>query len=487
LIEVKVLLSNALTMADMKISFLGAAQEVTGSCFLIEAAGARFLIDCGMFQGRNASEKNFTGLEFAPETIDFVLLSHAHIDHCGLLPRLCARGFAGPIYATKATADLLSIMLADSAHIQQSEAAWRVRHPKFERRSQVQRRSHSEPLYNVIQVQDCVRQVRPIDYRSEFQPHPNVRCVFQDAGHILGSAIIEIWLGQRGAQEKLVFSGDLGQPGRPVVNDPAPIAQADVLLVESTYGNRQHRSFEDTVDELAEVVVDTIHRRKGNVIVPAFALGRTQELLFLLFDLTRQGRLADLHVFVDSPLANRATAITLQHAASLDTEAKAALQMQLAGQSKVPIHFGFTETVEDSIRLNQLRSGAIIIAASGMCDAGRIRHHLRHNLHRRECAILIAGFQAQGTLGRRLVDGAKQVELLGEEVPVRASIHTLGGLSAHADQAALFGWLHNFKRAPRQTYVVHGEEQTAQGFADAVRTNLGWNALAPPPGAVVTI
>ncbi len=471
----------------MKISFLGAAQEVTGSCFLIEATGVRFLVDCGMFQGRDAYQKNVDALSFDPRGIDFVLLSHAHIDHCGLLPRLCARGYQGPIYTTAATADLLAIMLADSAHIQESEANWLLRHPKLERRLHRARQSRAEPLYNVVQAHACLRQIRSVGYRTEFKPHPRVRCVFQDAGHILGSAIIEVWLDQAAASKKLVFSGDLGQPGRPVVNDPAPIEQADVLLVESTYGNRRHRSFSDTVDELVEVLENTIKRCKGNVIVPAFALGRTQELLFLLFDLTRQGRLADLHVFVDSPLATQVTAITLQHAASLDAEAKALLQLQLTGESKLPIHFGFTESVEDSIKLNQIRSGAIIIAASGMCDAGRVRHHLRHNLHRAECAILITGFQAQGTLGRRLVDGAQQVDLFGEQIAVHAGVHTLGGLSAHADQAALLEWLRRFKRAPAQTFVVHGEGETAQGFAATVRKDFGWNALAPAPGAAISV
>lgn len=471
----------------MRVSFLGAAQEVTGSCFLVEAVGARFLVDCGMFQGRDAYQKNVDALDFAPERIDFVLLSHAHIDHCGLLPRLCARGFKGPIFTTSATADLLAIMLTDSAHIQESEANWFKRHPKLERRLHPKRRARAEPLYNLVQALASLQQVRGVGYRTEFHPHANVRCVFQDAGHILGSAIVEIWLGQPGTPpKKLVFSGDLGQPGRPVVNDPTPIAHADVLLVESTYGNRAHRGYAETVDELVGVLEDTIKRRKGNVIVPAFALGRTQELLFLLFDLTKQGRLADLHVFVDSPLATQATAITLQHAASLDAEARALLQGQLQGESKLPIHFAFTESADDSIKLNQIRSGAIIIAASGMCDAGRVRHHLRHNLNRAECAILIAGFQAQGTLGRKLVDGAKQVDLLGEQVSVRAGIHTLGGLSAHADQAALLAWLRQFKNAPSQTLVVHGERETAQGFADTVRKDLGWNALAPAPGSAMS-
>lgn len=464
----------------MKISFFGAAQEVTGSCYLIEADHTRFIVDCGMFQGRNSRQRNLDALAFDPKSIDFVLLSHSHIDHCGLLPRLCARGFGGPIYTTEATADLLGVMLADSARIQENEFR---QAPRYRR----ERRANAAPLYTVAQAQECLRQLRGTAYRTKFQPHPDVDCIFQDAGHILGSAIMEIWIRERDGVRKIVFSGDLGQPGRPIVNDPTPVEEADVLLIESTYGNRLHRNFTQTIEELVAVINETITRRRGNVVVPAFALGRTQELLYLLFDLTRQGRVAGLRVFVDSPLATQATSMTLKHTRSLDAPAQALLQVYLAGKIDLPIHLAFTDSVDDSMAINRIRSGAVIIAGSGMCDGGRIRHHLRHNLGRAECAVLISGFQAEGTLGRKLVDGVREVELFGEPTPVRASIHTLGGLSAHADQAALLAWAGHFKRAPKQVYVVHGESTTALGFAELLKKEFGWNALAPLPGAVVDI
>jgi metallo-beta-lactamase family protein len=464
----------------MKITFLGAAQEVTGSCYLVESARTRFLVDCGMFQGRNSRQRNIEALAFDPKSIDFVLLTHAHIDHCGLLPRLCARGFAGPIYATQASADLLTVMLADSARIQENEFR---QAPRYRR----ERRADSAPLYTVAQARECMNQVRGMGYRKSFQPHRDVDCVFQDAGHILGSAIVKIQLREHGISRSIVFSGDLGQPGRPIVNDPTSLESADVLLIESTYGNRLHKGFSETIEELVTVVNDTLVTRQGNLVVPAFALGRTQELLFLLIDLTRQKRLANLQVYVDSPLAKEATTVTLKHASSLDAAAQAVLQTHLTGHSDLPIRLEFTESVDDSIALNEIRSGAIIIAGSGMCDAGRVRHHLRHNLGRAECGVLIAGFQAEGTLGRKLVDGATEVSLFGEPIPVRAGIHTLGGLSAHADQAALLAWARHFKRAPQQVYVVHGESATALGFADLLKSELRWNAFAPQPGAIVEL
>ncbi|MFN0038939.1 MAG: MBL fold metallo-hydrolase [Burkholderiales bacterium] len=464
----------------MKISFFGAAQEVTGSCYLIETASTRFLVDCGMFQGRNSRQRNLDALAFDPKSLDFVLVSHSHIDHCGLLPRLCARGFSGPIYTTEATADLLGVMLADSARIQENEFR---QAPRYRR----ERRANAAPLYTVVQAQKCLDQLHGTAYRTKFQPHPDVDCIFQDAGHILGSAIMEIWIRQRDGIRKIVFSGDLGQPGRPIVNDPTPVDEADVLLIESTYGNRLHKNFAQTVEELVAVINETITRRQGNVVVPAFALGRTQELLYLLFDLTRQGRLTGLRVFVDSPLATQATSMTLKHARSLDGPAQAMLQSYSAGKNDLPIHLAFTDSVDDSMAINMIRSGALIIAGSGMCDGGRIRHHFRHNLGRAECAVLISGFQAEGTLGRKLVDGVREVELFGEPTPVRASIHTLGGLSAHADQAALLAWAGHFKRAPKQVYVVHGESTTALGFADLLNKEFGWNALAPLPGTVVDL
>lgn len=460
----------------MKLKFFGATREVTGSCYLVETPEVRFLVDCGMFQGnREAHLKNQSDFGFDPAKVDFVLLTHAHIDHSGMLPRLSARGFSGPIYATRATAELLEVMLPDSAHIQEKEAEWATEARRKGRRHGND--EEAEPLYTVAEAQACLQQVKPVDYDRELAPHPAVRCRFRDAGHILGSAIVEAWASEAGGTRKLVFSGDVGSPGRPILRDPTPIESADVLLVESTYGNRLHKNMWDTVEELVHAVNDTLHRKKGNVIIPAFTVGRTQEILYLLHDLTRQERLHGLDIYVDSPMAMAATEITMRHMELMDSEAHSLMQWMRQGKN-VP-RVSFVQDVRESMALNDIRSGAIIISASGMCDAGRIKHHLRHNLGRKECSILITGFQAAGTLGRRLVDGAETVRIFGEEIPVRADIYTIGGLSAHADQAELLSWLGHFKKPPRQTFVVHGEEATAFGFADLLRRNWGWDVEVP--------
>jgi metallo-beta-lactamase family protein len=465
----------------MRLTFIGAAQEVTGSCFLVETDDVRFLVDCGMFQGgREARERNLKAWPFDPRQIDFVLLTHAHIDHSGLLPRLCALGFRGPVITTRATVDLLSVMLLDSAFIQEGEWARAQR-----KRSRQSRADAPALLYTVAQAEACLEQLQGTPYDEDVQPHASVRCRFRDAGHILGSAIVEVWVTARGHTRKLVFSGDLGQPGRPIVRDPTPIDSADVLVVESTYGNRLHRPVNETIDELVFVIEDTLRRRQGNIIIPAFALGRTQELLHLLLDLCRQGKLPHLQVFVDSPMANKVTEITWQHTEFLDDESRALLSLRRSHPEWLDLRF--TRSVEESMALNRIKAGAIIISASGMCDAGRIKHHLRHHLGRPECAIVIIGFQAAGTLGRRLVDGEKQVRLFGEDIRVRASIHTIGGLSAHADQAALLNWLKGFEKAPQRSFVVHGEAATACGFADRLADELGWNVEAPGPGTRIDL
>jgi metallo-beta-lactamase family protein len=465
----------------MKLSFLGAAREVTGSCFLVEAEGVRFLVECGLFQGgRDADEKNRAFPAFDPETIDFVLLTHAHIDHSGLLPRLSTLGFGGPVYCTRATADLLAVMLPDAAFIQEKEAEW----ANYDRRKKNGvLKDEVAPLYTVAQAHACLRRLQTVGYDQELRPHPSVRVRFRDAGHILGSASLEVWVASGGKTRKLVFSGDLGMPGRPVVNDPTPIEAADYLLVESTYGNRLHKGMQETVAELAHAVNDTLGRKGGNVIIPAFAVGRTQEILYLLMDLVRQGRLPrNLAVFVDSPMASAATEITLRHQALLDRETRDLLAW-FRSSPDAP-YLRVTEDVEDSMALNKIKQGAIIISASGMCDAGRIKHHLKFNLPRPECTVVITGFQAQGTLGRQLVDGAKTVRIFREEVPVRADLYTLGGLSAHADRDALLTWLRHFQQAPRKTFVVHGEAQTALGFAELIRASPGWTVEVPETGAL---
>jgi metallo-beta-lactamase family protein len=459
----------------MRIEFLGAAGEVTGSCYLIQHAAARFLIDCGMFQGgREARLKNLAAVKFDPRTLDFVILTHAHIDHSGLIPRLVALGFRGPVYCTRATAALLEIMLPDSAHVQESESTWQNRRKHVSGRFA---KVDIAPLYTVNQAMLSLQQLEAVDYDAPFQPMPGVAATFRDAGHILGSAIVECMLETPAGARKLVFSGDLGQPGRPLMRDPTAIGQADVLLVESTYGNRLHRSLADTEEELVTAVSETM-QRGGNVVIPAFAVGRTQEVVHVLADLVRRGRLPKLTVFVDSPMATAASLTTRKFARLLDEEAHVVADWMSA--HKPEFNLRYTETVRDSMAINQLAGGAVIIAASGMCNAGRILHHLAQNLPRRQSAVLITGFQAQGTLGRKLVDGAREITLFGERVPVKARLYTIGGLSAHADQKGLMDWLRGFSPAPRRTFVVHGEHTTAIEFAEKIRAELRWTDVTVP-------
>ncbi len=428
----------------------------------MRGAERAFLVDCGMFQGgADADRKNRARFAFDPAHIDFVLLTHAHIDHAGLLPRLVERGFKGPVYATAATCDLLGVMLPDAAHVQERESA---------------------PLYSLAQAQACLRLLQAIDYERTIDLGGGMRCRFRDAGHILGSAIIELWSQDNGAVRKTVFSGDLGQPGRPIVNDPRCVTEADALMVESTYGNRLHKSLAATEDELAALLNDTLARRRGNIVIPAFAVGRTQELLHLLATLVRSSRVRDpFAVYVDSPLATQATRVTLKHRDDVDVETRELIAWGRKNRDTA-IQVRFTESLEESKRLNDVKHGAVIISASGMCDAGRIKYHLLHNLPRAESTIVFTGFQAAGTLGRRLVDGARTVRLFGDEIPVRARIATLGGLSAHADQEALLGWLRNFRRPPAHTFVVHGEILAAEAFAQRIRADLGWQVSVPHAG-----
>lgn len=468
----------------MKIRFLGAAREVTGSSYWLETNEARLLFDCGMFQGgREARQRNFSALDFDARACQAVVQTHAHIDHSGLLPRLCLKGFQGPIYCTEPTAALLKVMLPDSAFIQEKEAEWQnFKAPRRRGSGNGHRHSAGEtaPLYTVAQAQACLRQLRPLPYDTAFEPAPGVRCVFRDAGHILGSAIVECWVNKDGGERKIVFSGDLGQPGHPLVRDPTLIPEADYLLVESTYGNRLHRGWQETVEEFIFALQDTLRHRQGNVIIPAFAVGRTQDLLFLLADLTRQGRLKPMDIYVDSPMATAATEVLFRHLDVLDAETHRLLDWEGRGEFFARVRF--VQDLEESKALNRIKGGAIIISASGMCEAGRVKHHLRHNLPRAESTVIIVGFQAAHTLGRRIVDGAKMVRIFHEDVPVRARVHTIGGLSAHADQAGLMGWLRGFRTAPRETFIVHGEAATALEFGEKLRQDLGWKVSVPEAG-----
>lgn len=460
----------------MQLTFCGAAGQVTGSCFFFETDASRFLVDCGMFQGGSAvRELNLATPAYDARTLDFVILTHAHIDHSGLLPRLYAHGFRGPIFATAATRDLVAVLLPDSAHLQQVESERAARHGRV-----------FTPSYGLADAHAVLAQLRPIGYDHAFEPARGVRAQLRDAGHILGSAIVELWLSERGRTRKIVVSGDLGQPGRPIVRDPTPIQDADVLLLESTYGNRDHKSLARTLDELVATLNDALDEHRGVVLVPAFAVGRTQELLYYLNQLSREGRIRGANVFVDSPLATEVTEITARHLELFDEEARL-LARDGTGAGGNALRIRYTAGVQESIALNRIAGGAIIVAASGMCDGGRIRHHLRHRLPNPATTLLFIGFQAAGTLGRRLVDGATHVRIFGEDVAVRARIATLGGFSAHADQAALLAWLGHLRTEPGQLFLVHGESEVATSLAARIEQRFHWHARLPLHGETVRL
>jgi len=462
------------------VEFLGAAREVTGSSILVRTGRASFLVDCGMFQGgADADRKNARKFPIAPSGIDFVLSTHAHIDHSGLLPKIVRDGFRGPVFATAATADLLRVMLPDSGHIQEREAEWQSR------RRERAGKGGAVPLYTEADALAVLPRLSPVGYGVEVDPAFGVRVRFRDAGHILGSAILSVTLRDGGREREIVFTGDLGHRGLPIVRDPAPVERADILTIESTYGNRVHKGMQESIDEFVHAVSDTLGRKGGNVIIPAFAVGRTQDILFLLADLTRRGRLSGLTVYVDSPLAAEATRITMRHPECFDEESRNVFAWQAGNPGALKIVT--TATTEESMALNAIRGGAIILAGSGMCDAGRVRHHLKHNLWRKECSVVIVGFQAQGTLGRKIVDGARRVAIHGEDIAVAADVYTIGGLSAHADRDDLLNWAANFRNPPRKVFVAHGEESVSVAFAQTLGDRFGWKAEVPYPGRPIEV
>ena len=463
----------------MNIQFLGAAGEVTGSRHLVEVIlqgkTRHFMVDYGMFQGgHEATSKNLEPLAFPPKDLDFIVLTHAHIDHSGLLPRLCAQGFAGPIFCTVASFELLKILLLDSAHLQRADVE------RAERRMKAGKWRGEMPvaLYSREEVELTLAQLEPLEYGELKELAPGTFLEFRNAGHILGSAIAVIDITEDGAKKKrCVFSGDIGMKGKVLMPDPDLIKEADIVVIESTYGDRLHHSLQDTEDKLVKVISSTMNTH-GNVVMPAFAVGRTQEILFLLIDLVRRGRLPHLTIWVDSPMATAATQLTQHFFSQLDGESQATFTWYKSNPDAVDLRF--IADVEESKALNKIKGGAIIISASGMCDAGRIVHHLAANLPRAQNAIVITGFQAYGSLGRRLVDKVQKVKLFGEEVPVKASIHTIGGLSAHADQAGLLDWLKGFESPPSTVFVVHGEPESSSVLAECIRDELHWTNVIIP-------
>ena len=446
----------------MKLTFFGAAHAVTGSCHCLEVNGKKILIDCGLQQGRD--EHNDNALDFAPGQMDHVIITHAHIDHSGRIPLLVKGGFAGEICTTRLTANLLSIMLRDSAHIQESDAQWANQKGKRAGRPEV------EPLYTLADVEAALQLVQTYEYGQTFDLCEGVKVCFRDAGHLLGSAAVEIWATEGNETRKLVFSGDLGNVDQPVIRDPQFLTQADYVVMESTYGDRNHEPPESYTEALAQLMDETF-AKGGNILIPSFAVGRTQELLYFIREIKDRELVKSVPSFtvcVDSPLAVEATTVYAGDLHGyLDEEAIAVLQ----GGDDLFTFPGLTlsRTSAESKALNADKNPKVIISASGMCDAGRIRHHLKHNLWRPECAVVFVGYQGEGTLGRRLLEGAKSVKLFGEEIAVRARIVNFKGLSSHADRDHLLEWIGQFSPAPSQVFVVHGDAPVTELFADSLK------------------
>ena len=458
----------------MKIQFCGASTGVTGSCHLITTDNHRILLDCGQFQGGKAQEAmNYEEFPFDPAEIDCLILSHAHIDHCGRIPLLFKRGFKGDIYCTDATADLLGVMLKDSGYIHEKEAEWKNR--KNERAG----RPVIEPLYTYNDAVDSLKFVKPVLYDQLIELNEEMKIVFNDAGHILGSAIKELWVTENDTVSKIVFSGDLGVMNRPILRDPTIIKKADYVIMETTYGNRLHPQNSMDVRRLMDIIRETA-ARGGTTVIPSFAVGRTQELIYELnrvYDSNSEYREAfkDLMVYVDSPMATTATEVFKRNAQVFDDETKEYIR-----KGDHPLDFKnlkFTRTSEESMWLNSDRKPKVIISASGMCEAGRIRHHLKHNLWDSRASIVFVGYQAEGTLGRRLVEGAQEVTLFGEKIKVNAQIHNLEGFSGHADRDGLLEWLGGFRQQPKHIFLVHGENDSKEDFAKTVKEQLGYEPV----------
>ena len=455
----------------MKVEFLGGVRTVTGSATLLQKDSLLWLVDCGMFQGGRAiEERNRNVQPYHPGDLSFILLTHAHLDHSGLIPKLVKGGFRGRVVCTKATFDLCEIMLKDSGHIQEIEAEWQSRKNKRSGRED------TAPLYTAEDAEKSLRYFQTVGYDEILSLSEGLKVRFRDAGHILGSAIIEIWVEVGGQEKKLVFSGDLGGSGQPIIRDPSPVVEADTLWLESTYGDRLHKSREETVQELLKIILEAISKQ-AKVVIPAFAVERTQDLIYTISQLKRKDLIPSIPVYIDSPLAISATKIFKKNPDCFDEETKGLL---LGGEDPLELpEIKYTQTTEESKAINEDPRSGIIISASGMCDSGRVQHHLKHHLWRSESHIVFIGYQAEGTVGRRIVDGAKTIRLFGEEIAVRAHVHTLGGFSAHADQKGLLEWLSHFKNPNLQVFVNHGEEKISMELSEIIHQKLKFEAAVP--------
>ena len=460
----------------MRLMFIGADHEVTGSCHYLKACGKHILIDYGMEQGGNIYEN--AELPIPPSDVDFVLVTHAHIDHSGLLPLLYAKGFKGQVYATQATCDLCHIMLKDSAHIQEMEAEWKNRKARRAGNAEV------PPLFTMADAEGVLQHFVACSYNEIVALSENVKIRFTDVGHLLGSSSIEIWVTENGIEKKIVFSGDIGNKNKPLIKDPSYIEEADFVVMECTYGDRSHDRTHEHIDELANILQETLDAG-GNLVIPAFAVGRTQEILYFMRKIKEDNLIVghpNFEVYVDSPMAVEATSVFHKNIMEcFDDEA-----MELVNKGINPITFPglkLSVTSDDSKGINFDMKPKVIISAAGMCDAGRIRHHLKHNLWRPECTILFAGYQAVGTLGRALIEGIKEVKLFGETIDVKARIERLDGLSGHADQDGLITWLKVIQN-PKKVFLVHGDDEVCTTFAERLRTEYGYDAEAPYSGSI---
>ncbi len=456
----------------IKITCMGAAGTVTGSNYLIEdSRGKKILVDCGLFQGGKQTEwRNSADWGFDPREIDTLLLTHAHIDHSGRIPKLVKDGFRGKIITSPPTAQLCDVMLLDSGHVQEMDAEWQTRKNKRKSKKGIQ------PLYTVEDAQASLQYFSPVERDQIIEVESGMKVRFRNAGHILGSSIIEMWIEDAGAETKIVFSGDIGKNRQLIVKDPFEIADADYLFIESTYGNRLHRSFEDSTAELLEAIEYAVSNNE-KVVIPAFAVERTQEILYILGEFQRSGSLPDIPIYLDSPLAIKATEVFRKNKKYYDEEAEA-----IVNQGFDPFdmpNLRFTPSTEESIAINRKPGSAIVIAGSGMCTAGRIKHHLKHNLWRSGASLVIVGFQAMGTTGRRIVDGEKRVRVFREDVAVAAKVFTIGGFSAHADQKGLLEWAGNFAESHPRVFVIHGEATASEALAEKIRTDLHLEAYVP--------
>lgn len=456
----------------MNVKFMGAARTVTGSGYILETQGHRFAVDCGMHQGNEEIERrNWDTDIYDPQRIEFFLLTHAHIDHSGLLPCMVQKGFRGKIYTTPPTKDLLEVMLLDSAHIQEMESQWKSKKRLRQGEKRVQ------PLYTQKDARETFPLFEEKRYHEPFEPFPGLKVNFQDAGHILGASVIELWLREGGAESKVVFSGDIGRPAQLLVEDPTLIRLADYLFLESTYGDRNHKDEKESQNELAGAIAYSYGNRQ-KVIIPAFAVERAQEMIYSLYLLSKQGKLPrDMPVYLDSPLAIQATEIFRRHKGFWDEPTRDLLKKGEDPLSFPQLHY--SQTTQESMAINPISGPAVIISASGMADSGRIRHHLRHNIWREGASVVFVGFQALGTTGRKIVDGAKTIHLFHEDIAVKARVFTINGFSAHAGQSQILDWLSHFQTQSMQIFLIHGEHSAQQILADLIQKRMGIQAYIP--------